>query len=109
MRVSPLAMKPPLLVCAQSLGPNLSAHQVAAAIERGLGGGGLAAPYIVEPPFELRSAAFQKRIRAAFAIVICAEHLSGERFGATQPGAIATDARQAGVACHAICARNDLD
>ena len=109
MRASLLAMKPPILVCAQSLGPNLGATAVGEAVARGLSQAGLVQADVLELPADLAAARFADRMRAAFAVVICVDHLTDSLLAAGQPGAIATDARQAGVACHAICARSDVD
>ena len=56
----------------------------------------------------LAAAGFDARMRAAFAVVIVAPLLETDLRG-TLPGEIATRSRQAGVACHAICAERELD
>lgn len=52
---------------------------------------------------------FDRRMRAAFAVVIVTEHLRDGEIRGTFAGEIATGARQAGVACHAICAENAIE
>ena len=56
----------------------------------------------------LAAAHFDVRMRAAFAVVIVAPLLGADLRG-TFPGEVATRSRQAGVACHAICAARELD
>lgn len=52
---------------------------------------------------------FDRRMRAAFAVVIFTEFLRDGEMRGSLPGEIATAARQAGVACHAICAENAIE
>lgn len=52
---------------------------------------------------------FDRRMRSAFAVVILTERLRDAEMRGTLAGEIATGARQAGVACHAICAENAIE
>jgi hypothetical protein len=97
------------LICAERLGPNLGAADVIGAVARGLIDADLAEPDAIELPADLKATGFETRMRAAFAVVLCVENLVADGFGDTLAGRVATDARQAGVACHAICAREEID
>lgn len=52
---------------------------------------------------------FDRRMRAAYAVVICTERLRDGELRGTLPAEIATSSRQAGVACQAICAENAIE
>jgi glycerate kinase len=82
---------------------SLSAADVAEAVAGGLRAGG----WEVEtcPPAELDDAL----LRSARAVVVGEERLDDRTLLRSVAGEIATRARQAGVPCHAVCARNDLD
>lgn len=51
---------------------------------------------------------FDRRMRRAFAVIICTERLREGELRGTIAAEIATGARQAGVACHAICAEDSI-
>jgi hypothetical protein len=106
-------MKPPVLICAQPF-DTLRGSEAASAALAGFGDGGLDAD-IIELPAEgdakalLAEHRFDARMRAAFAVVIVTEFLRDGEMRGSLPGEIATAARQAGVACHAICAENAIE
>jgi hypothetical protein len=79
----------------------------AEAFARGLVAGGLGAPDVHDPATGL-DAAFDARLRAAFAVVVGEPLLDRETLrGPTFE--IATRARQSGVPCHAVTATDALD
>jgi hypothetical protein len=106
-------MEPSLLICAQPF-DSLEAHAVAAAVADGLTAAGRPQPDILELPAAsdakllLAEHGFDQRMRAAFAVVVCTEYLRDGELRGTLAAEISTSARQAGVACHAICAENAI-
>jgi glycerate kinase len=80
----------------------------AAAVARGLTRAGLPEPDVADPADGL-DAAFDARMRAAFAVVVGEHRLDRGTLRDRVTGAIATRARQAGVPCHAIAAHDALD
>jgi hypothetical protein len=107
------AMETPILICAQPL-DSLRASEVASAAVAGFGESGRDTD-VIELPAEgnvkalLAEHQFDRRMRAAFAVVIFTEFLRDGELRGSLPGEIATNARQAGVACHAICAENAIE
>jgi glycerate kinase len=93
----------------------LRASAVASAAVMGFGEAGRPDADVMELPAEgnakdlLAEHQFDRRMRAAFAVVIITEHLRDGELRGTLAGEIATSARQAGVACHAICAENAIE
>jgi glycerate kinase len=107
-------MEPPLLICAQPF-DTLEARGVAQAVAAGFTAAGRQEPDVIELPAEgdvkalLAEHRFEARMRAAFAVVICTEHLRDGELRGTLAAEMATGARQTGVACHAICAENAIE
>jgi hypothetical protein len=105
-------LSPPILICAQPL-DSLRASEVASAAAAGFSEAGHAVD-VMELPAEgnkalLAEQQFDRRMRAAFAVVIVTERLRDGEMRGTLPGELATSSRQAGVACHAICAENSIE
>ena len=82
---------------------SLAAPEVAGAVVRGLRAGGWDAEPC--PPEDLDDVL----LRGARAIVVGEERLDDRTLLRSVAGEIATRARQAGVPCHAVCVRNELD
>jgi glycerate kinase len=99
-----------VLVAPSSFGDELGAPVVAAAVARGLHGAGWATDELpVEDPVALADPGFARRLRAARAVVVGAGTLDRAMLRGAPAGEIAVRARQAGVPCHAVTARNALD
>jgi glycerate kinase len=101
-------MQPSILICAQSLGSNLSAGAAGEAIGAGLADAGLASE-VVEMPDSMSTGELRARILASFAVVLFVRSLTASALAEGPAGVVATDARQSGVACHAICAESEID
>jgi glycerate kinase len=75
--------------------------------------GGLWAAFgaVLEPgaPFVLSALGFDARMRAARAVIVGEGRMDEQTLQGKVAGEIATRARQAGVPCHAIVGRNELD
>ncbi|HWI22720.1 MAG TPA: hypothetical protein VNT22_08915 [Baekduia sp.] len=109
-----MASEFPILLCTQPVSGSLSAADAAAAVKDGLAVTGRAFDVLELPTSGdrnalLNAASFDQRMRAAFAVVILTENLSEEHLRASIAAEIATRARQAGVACHAICGESSLE
>ena len=107
-------MTQPILICAQPV-DSLRASEVASAALDGFGDAGRTDFDVIELPAEgdakalLLEHQFDRRMKAAFAVVIVTERLRDGEMRGSLPGEAATNARQAGVACHAICAENAIE
>lgn len=108
------------LIAAESFGPSLPAPAVAEAIGRGLKAGGAPEPDLCpialaegSGPAELRALLdaldFDRRMRAARAIVIGAARLQERTLARTPAFELATRARQAGVPAYAVAGENFLE
>jgi Rad3-related DNA helicase len=107
-----------LLIAAGPIGA-LAPEQVAGAIARGLLAGGLPQPDVLVLDREhtgeehlrelLAASGFDRRLRAARAVVIAVERLGEATLAASPTFEVATRARQAGVPAYAITAENGLD
>ena len=108
-----------LLVATESFGPELPAGLVAEAIGRGLQAGGTAepdlCPLVLEGsgPDELRALLeavdFDRRMRAARAVVVGAERMQERALAGSPAFEIATRARQGGVPAYAIAGESTLE
>lgn len=107
----------PLLIASEDFGEGLSAETVGAAIARGLMAGGLdepeQCPLRASPGENVRdlldSLDFDRRMRAAGAVVIAARRLHESTLAGSATFEIATRARQSGVPAFAVTAEDDLD
>lgn len=108
-----MSIEPPALICAAPI-DDLDAGEVAHAVADGLRLAGRPQPDIIElPPTGdakrlLAEHDFEPRMRRAFAVIVCTERLRDGELRGTLAAEIATSARQAGVACHAICAEHAI-
>ena len=110
--IAPVPRTP--LVAAGDFGAGLPAGAVAEAIASGLRAGGwshvdvcLLANDGVAP--ELEALGFDARMRRARALVLAQRRLAESTLQASAAFELATRARQAGVPCYAVTARNGLD
>jgi glycerate kinase len=108
----------PLLIASEDFSEGLRAGKVAEAIARGLMARGLPAPDLCPLPSEaeaggarelLDSLGFDRRMRAAGAVIVAARRLREETLDGSTTFEIATRARQAGVPAFAVTAENKLD
>ncbi len=107
----------PLLIASEDFGERMSAERVAAAIARGLVAEGLGEPE--QLPLRLSAGGdirglldsldFDRRMRAAGAVVIAARRLHESTLNGSATFEIATRARQSGVPAFAVTAEDDLD
>ena len=99
-----------VLVAPSPFGDGLGAPAVAAAVARGLETAGWATDELpVEDPAALEDPGFAVRLRAARAVVVGRGTLDRAVLRGAPAGEIAVRARQGGVPCHAVTARNALD
>jgi glycerate kinase len=109
-----------VLVLAGSFGEHLDAERAAVAIGRGMRSGGRLScdlcPLHSEPGRQpgkakalLDELDFDRRMRAARAVVIARERLDDRTLAGSVAFEAATRARQAGVPAYAVCARDELD
>ena len=77
-------------------------------LRRGLVGAGLPEPHVYDVADGL-DATFDGRMRSAFAVVVGEPVLNRETLRGRVLFEIATRARQAGVPCHAVTGRDELD
>jgi glycerate kinase len=108
----------PLLIASEDFGEGLSAEKVAEAIARGMVAGGLPEPDLCPlPPGAkagdvrelLDSLGFDRRMRAAGAVIVAARRLREDTLDGSSSFEIATRARQAGVPAFAVTAEDKLD
>jgi hypothetical protein len=106
-----------LLVC-EPFGVRLQAARVAAAIAAGLVARGQPDPDVIELPPDvddrrtselLERARFHPRMRPARAVVLAVPALHERTLQGSSTFEVATLARQSGVPCYAVAARNELD
>jgi hypothetical protein len=106
-----------LLVC-EPFGARLGAARVAGAIAAGLAAGGQPDPDVIELPLDaddrqtaelLERARFHARMRAARAVVLAVPALREQTLQGSAAFEVATLARQSGVPCYALAARNELN
>jgi hypothetical protein len=111
------------LVVSESLGPGLAAGVVAAALARGLQRGGAPAPDLcaiarkgprAAHPAEhlaglLAGERFDARMLDSRAVVVAARALDRRRLTGSLAFEVATRARQSGVPCYAVTARDRID
>ena len=126
--MSPLLIPSTPLIVATAFGPRLPAARVAAALGRGLRGGGLPPadvclleagpgtpgraarnPRAQQLARVLAELEFDARMRAAREVVLAERLLEERTLQDSAAFEIATRARQAGVPCYAVAARNRLD
>ena len=109
-----------VLVLAGAFGEHLDAERVAVAIGRGMEASGRLhcdlCPLEGDPDTPPGKAAalldeldFDRRMRAARAIVIARDRLDDRTLAGSTAFEAATRARQAGVPAYAVCARDELD
>jgi hypothetical protein len=108
----------PLLAC-EPFGGRMRAETVAAALVAGLLDSGRPDPDVCLLPAEPESAdqapallarlAFDVRMRAARAVVLAVPRLRESTLAGSLAFEMATRARQAGVPCYGVTARNELD
>ena len=114
----------PVLIAVGALGDQISADQTARALARGLVAAGIdvdpcpvvcgsdgiegadSAAHIGQA---LERAGFDARMRAARAVLTAIAVLDRRALSGTVLAEVATRARQAGVPCHAVTGRDDLD
>lgn len=106
------------LVASEAFGPRLSASAVALAISRGLQAGDSPQPDLFPlPPLDgdgdprelLDSLDFDRRMRAAHAVILATRRLHESTLAGSLAFEIATRARQSGVPAYAITTANELD
>lgn len=98
-----------VLVAPSDFGPGLGAAEVAAAVARGLEAAGWPAEALpVDDDAVLEDPGFGPRLRSARAVVVGRGTLDRDVLRGAPAGEIAVRARQAGVPCHAVTARNAL-
>jgi glycerate kinase len=98
-----------LLIAPTPFGGKLTAEAVAAAIGRGVSAAGMPVDLCpVSGPEDLDSD-FDRRMREAFAVVTGERRLDQSSLAGKLISEVATRARQAGVPCHAIVGRRELD
>jgi hypothetical protein len=106
-----------LLVC-EPFGPRLGAQRVAEAIAAGLTGAGAPEPdaILLAADADARATAallagedFHARMRASRAVVLAVPALHEQTLAGSAAFEVATLARQSGVPCYALAARNELD
>jgi glycerate kinase len=64
---------------------------------------------VIEMPASVSTGELRAKILASFAVVVCVRSLTAAELANGPVGVIATDARQSGVACHAVCAASEID
>lgn len=108
-----MTSRPPftaVLIAASDVAGTVDADTAAAAIAAGLEAAGWPAEILpVASRDDLDAAGFDGRMRAARSVVVATAALTAADLRGGLAGEIATRARQAGVPCHAIVARNELD
>jgi glycerate kinase len=97
-----------VLVAPSDFSADLPAADVAAAVARGLEAAGWPAEELPVDDAVLEDPAFGPRLRAARAVVVGRGTLDRDVLRGAPAGEIAVRARQAGVPCHAVTARNAL-
>jgi len=108
-----------LLLVSEPFGAGLGAEAAARWLARGLQEGGLAEPDVLALPGGVRTGRdlqellehehLSRRLDDARALLIATAHLDGGRLQDTPAFELATRARQGGVPCYAVAARNGLD
>jgi len=108
-----------LLLVSEPFGAALGAPAAARWLAGGLQDGGLSEPDVLALPGGLRAGPglqellegehLARRMDDARALLIATAHLDGERLQDTPAFELATRARQGGVPCYAVTARNGLD
>jgi glycerate kinase len=99
-----------ILVAPTPFGSRLTADAVAEAIARGVSAGGMPVDLCpVSSSEDLDGGDFDRRMRAAYAVVTGEDCLDQTSLAGKLLSEVATRARQAGVPCHAIVGRRELD
>jgi glycerate kinase len=98
-----------VLVAADGFGGRFTATEVAEALVLGLAASGQPARVSRLDEQGMAIAPPASEIRAARAVIMCADRLDRESLVGSLLSEVATTARQAGVPCHAVVGSNQLD